>query len=291
MFGNKSGYSFSNRSQRTTVFKSQSFNQNFEQQAKKTIHESMDPKKALLREARDSTVFPNSLPVIFGMDITGSMDYIPKHMITDGLPTLISLLHEKGITDAAVLFMGLGDSRNDKAPFQIGQFESDDAPMDLWLTRTWIEGGGGGNHGESYAWAWYYAATRCVTDAWEKRREKGFIFTMGDDNCHDILSREFREVLGITQKDMTKEELYKMASEKWHVYHLNMEDRQVDGNDWKDFMGENLIQVKDHTEIPAIIARIITSHTKAKPKQSVWEASESDEQGYSTPDEPIKITL
>ncbi len=267
-YSGKSSYSFDNRSARTTQYKSQSFNQTFEQQKLGHIHESMDPKNALLREARDSEQFPNSVPVIAGLDITGSMDFIPEHMIKDGIPTLISSLHENGVTDAAVMFVGLGDSKYDDAPFQVGQFESSDEPMDLWLTRTWIEKGGGGNQGESYSWAWWFAANRCVTDAWEKRGQKGFIFTIGDDDCHGLTSREFQEVLGIHQEDTSAEELYKQASKQWNVYHFNL-PRQYHPNTMAVYMGENLIQVKNHTEIPALMAKIISSHVKPEAKGSI----------------------
>lgn len=289
-------YNFSDRSARTKVYQSQSFEQTFTQQAKRCVHEKMDPKTALVRESRDSKTHPNSLPIIVGLDVTGSMDYIPKQLITNGLPNLVSSLQEKGIHDAAILFMGIGDSRaNDRGPLQVGQFESGDAELDMDLTRTWVEGGGGGNSGESYAWAWWFAAKRCVTDAWEKRKQKGFIFTIGDDNCHDILQREFMEVLGITHETVTKEQLYKLASEKWNVYHINMEGRDVSGDDFKAFMGENLIQVKNHEDIPSVIARIISGHAKTAVTpvtDAHHEGNESDEQGYPglKPDE-IKITL
>lgn len=264
---NKSSYSFTDRSARTTQYKSQSLDQIFEQQSKGHIHESMDPKNALLREARDSDVFPESLPVIAGLDITGSMDFIPDHMIKEGIPTLISSLHEKGITDAAVMFMGLGDSKYDKGPFQVGQFESSDEPMDLWMTRTWIEKGGGGNKGETYSWAWWFANNRCVSDAWEKRKQKGFIFTVGDDDCHGITSREFREVLenekatDIPVEDISAEELYKQASKQWNVYHFNL-PRQNHPNTMGEYMKENLIQVNDYRTIPELMAKIISSHVK-----------------------------
>lgn len=266
-YSGKSGYSFEERNLRSIQYKAQPIEEKFTQQKAQEIHPLMDPRKALVREARDSEQFPESVPVIYGQDVTGSMEFIPDHMINEGLPHLISLLHEKGVTDAAVMFMGLGDSKaNDKAPFQVGQFESGDEAMDLWVTRTWIEKKGGGNKGESYGWAWFFAANRCVTDAWDKRKQKGFIFTVGDDNCHGITSREFQEILGINHEDVSAEDLYKMASEKWNVYHFNVlgdnfRRAGVTGNSF-DYMGENLIQIKEHKQIPNMMAQIIASHTK-----------------------------
>lgn len=283
---NKSSYSFHARSARTTMYKNQSIEEKFVQQKEQKIHESMDPKKALLREARDSDTFPNSLPVIFGLDMTGSMEEIPNHIINEGLPKLISLLHERGLTDAAVMFMGLGDSKcRDRAPLQVSQFESSDEPMDFWLTHVWIEKGGGGNRGESYSWAWWFAANRVVTDAWEKRKEKGFIFTVGDDNCHGIASGEFDTVLGINHESMSAEDLYKAASEKWNVYHINLKDRQVSGDSFRAYMGENLLEVRKADEIPALMAQIISSHAKTTFKSPV--AATPAESGAVAP----KVTL
>jgi len=253
-----SQYNFNDRSARTTTFMSKSFGETFKQ---REIHESMDPKKALIREARDSEANPLSIPIILGLDVTGSMGYIPHHLIKEGLPKLVSSLKERGIKSPAILFAAVGDSRCDKAPFQVGQFESGDSELDMWLTRTWPEGGGGGNGGESYGWAWWFAAKRCVTDAWEKRKQKGFIFTIGDDNCHSISSSEFSEVLGITNETMSVEEIYKQASEKWNVYHINMKGRGGSADFFRKFMGENLLEAVTETEIPELIAKTVRSHT------------------------------
>jgi hypothetical protein len=253
-------YNFSARSARTEVYKRQSINDTFEQNKIGKMHESMDPKKALLREARDSEVHPMSFPIILGLDVTGSMGYIPHHIIQDGLPNLVSLIHEKGLKDPAILFMGIGDSRGDKAPLQVGQFESGDSELDMWLTRTWLEGGGWGNNGESYAWAWWFAANRCKTDHYEKRGKRGFIFTIGDDNCHPINSSEFTEVLGIEHPSITAEELYQAARKEWHIYHFCLS--QNAGCDWwKKFCGEHAIAVSNYKDIPALIADIIIKHS------------------------------
>ncbi len=64
---------------------------------------------------------------------------------------------------------------------------------------------------------------------------------------------------------MTNEELYKMASQKWNCYHFNMEGRQNYPNDMHTYMGENLINVTDHTKIPEMMAKIISSHVKTEP--------------------------
>lgn len=122
-------------------------NEIFEQNKLRRIHESMEPKKALIRESRDSETHPNSVPIIIALDVTGSMGKIPHHLVKDGLPTLMSGIIQNGIPDPQVLFLAVGDVTCDHHPLQVGQFESGDEELDMWLTRTYLEGGGGGNDG------------------------------------------------------------------------------------------------------------------------------------------------
>lgn len=259
-------YNHSARNVRTMEFMEEDVDDSFVQQRIGRMDEKMDPVKALIREARDSDVHPQTLPIICAQDVTGSMDYIPKYMVGEGLPNLVSLLQGKGIKSPAIMFMGIGDSKGrgngewDRAPLQVGQFESGDEELDYWLTHTWLEKGGWGNGGESYGWAWWFAANRCVTDHWDKRHEKGFLFTNGDDKCLNIAADEFHRVLGITHEFASKEDLYKAASEKWNVYHLCLSRNASACGDWQKFMGENCIIVEDHKKIPEIIANVILSH-------------------------------
>lgn len=251
-------YNFQSRSSRTVEYKSKSFTDKFEQNKKGEMHESMDPKKALIRESRDSDIHPFTLPVIFGMDFTGSMQKIPEHLIEDGLPDMIKKIMERGIKSPAILFLGIGDSKWDKVPLQVGQFESGDKELDIWLERSYIEGNGGGNGGESYLWAWYYAAKHCVTDAWEKRGQKGIIITVGNEPCHsEITSAEFRDVMGLDLLTMTMQQIYDLAKEKWNIYHICINNRFDACPSWKEFLGENAISVTDYRDVPNVAADIV----------------------------------
>ena len=55
------------------------------------------------------------------------------------------------------MFGAIGDATCDRAPLQVGQFESDNR-MDDDLGRILLEGGGGGQKTESYELAMYFMA-------------------------------------------------------------------------------------------------------------------------------------
>jgi len=235
----------------------------FKQNVERKIHESMNPKGVLIRECRDSKEHPNATPIIFGLDVTGSMGHIPHQMIKDGLPTLMSALTQNGVPDAALMFVAVGDHECDRAPLQVAQFESGDAELDMWLTRTWLEGNGGGNAGESYLLAWYFAAYHTGTDAWDKRKEKGFVITIGDEPClRNLPAEAVREIMGDTtraQGTMTAFELLAAAQEKYHVFHIHLNHGRTCDPMWKQMLGSNLIEIDDHRATARTISDIVLS--------------------------------
>jgi hypothetical protein len=241
----------------------------FVQNKKREIHESMEPSKALLREARDSEVHPQSLPIIVGLDVTGSMGHIPHHLVKDGLPNMVETMVQKGVKSPAILFLGIGDHETDSAPLQVGQFESGDEELDLWLTRTWLEGRGGANSGESYLLAWYFASKHTAIDSLEKRGQKGFLFTIGDEPCLDTLpTRAIEEIMGTgSQVNYSAKDLLEAAKEKYHVFHLHIMEGS-NGNYslgyWEKLLGQHCIQVDDHTEVGKVIAETVASHMKGR---------------------------
>jgi len=261
-------YDFTSRKLRATTdgYYDAPINDVFKQNKERRIHESMEPSKALIRESRDSDIHPESLPIIIALDVTGSMGKIPSDFIKDGLPTLMSkLMSEGGINDPQILFLAVGDSVCDRYPLQVGQFESGDLELDTWLTRTYIESGGGGNFGESYLLAWYYAAKHTVTDSFEKRNKKGYLFTIGDEpSLTHLSSREVSEIMGINdQVSYSDVELYQMALEEYNVFHLHV----IEGNKgreslnyWENLMGENCLRVDDYRLLSVIIAETIINN-------------------------------
>ena len=83
----------------------------------------------------------------------------------------MSLRRGNAVTDPQFLCAAIGDSKSDKTPLQVTQFESD-IRIIRQLTDLYLEGGGGGNYGESYHLLWYFAAYRTAADCFEKRGKK-----------------------------------------------------------------------------------------------------------------------
>lgn len=238
----------------------------FTQNAKRMAHESMNPKGISFRESRDSEANPNSVPIILGLDVTGSMGHIPHELIKEGLPKLMGGIMQGGVPDPALLFLGIGDHECDGYPLQVGQFESGDDELDMWLTRTYIESGGGGNGGESYLLAWYFAAFHTRTDAFEKRNQKGLLFTIGDEPCLKVLpASAIREIMGTGQHTYTHTELLKEAQKRYEVYHISvLHSGQALAADkgWKELLGKNCLSITDHTEIPDLIKGVVCDKFK-----------------------------
>jgi hypothetical protein len=258
-------YSITGRAARAEAagYATKSRDEIFVQQKERRMHDSMDPKKALLRESRDSETHPLSVPIVIALDVTGSMRTIPHQLVKDGLPKLMQSIMQKGIKDPQILFVAVGDCECDSYPLQVGQFESGDEELDLWLTRTYLEGGGGGNAGESYNLAYAFAGMRTQHDAWDKRRQKGFLFTIGDEPClPHLTSVELRETMDEgTQKTFSTDELLTKAKELYHVYHLHVLEGSAGHQSlgyWKELLRENCIEVAHSEDIPGIISDIVT---------------------------------
>lgn len=188
--------------------------------AARKVHEKMDP-KGITRESRDSDAHPNSLPISVYFDVTGSMGGVPVKM-QKKLSLLLGLLLRKGyVMDPQILFGAVGDARSDRAPLQVGQFESG-IEMDDDLGRIWLEGGGGGSKEESYEHAIYFTARHTVSDAWEKRGKKGFLFLIGDEKPYPTVSQaQIQKIMGDNiQGDIPIADIVRECRERYHVFFI-----------------------------------------------------------------------
>jgi hypothetical protein len=234
--------------------------QNFTQNKLRKAHNLMKSQGIILRESRDNEQNPLTIPIIFVMDLTGSMGSIPQHLIQDGLPKLVGGIIQKMTNmSPAILFLGVGDHECDDEPLQVGQFESGDKQLDMWLERTYLEGGGGGNDGESYGLAHYFAAFHTATDHWDKRGKKGILITVGDEpNLRDYPASALKGIMGSGQHGYTDLQLLEAAQEKWEVYHINpKQDFRGADRYWKQFLGDHYLQNNDYKEIPKMVTNLV----------------------------------
>lgn len=240
-----------------------------------SLSNAMNPNGIMLRESRDSEEHPNTVSIILALDVTGSMGSIPHFLVKEGLPNIMGNIIQRGIKDPQLLFLAVGDHECDRSPLQVGQFESSDALLDKWLTDVYLEGGGGGNAGESYLLAWYFAGFHTVLDSFEKRQQKGFLFTIGDEpTLSEVPATALEKIMGKGQyKNYPASALLDKARERYHVYHLHVKETSAGSqpstqDGWKQLMGDHLIMVDRHAEIARIIPEIVSKVALAPAQQT-----------------------
>ncbi|WP_046243622.1 hypothetical protein [Hymenobacter terrenus] len=222
------------------------------------------PKGVKFRESRDSDIHPESLAIAVFLDETGSMGRIPEILVREKLGPLMNTLIDHGVAHPQLLFGGIGDHHSDSYPLQVGQFESGTAELDQWLTGIYLEGNGGGQSRESYTLAWLFAARHTSCDCFEKRGQKGFLFTIGDEAAWDVLqANALKAIMGYPEaEDLTDQQLLEEAQRSYHVFHIHVnegsyrDDPSVLGY-WKKVLGERLIILDDYNAIAETIATAV----------------------------------
>lgn len=188
-------------------------------------HTNLDPKRINaaglnIRESRDFPGKANSVPIVVGLDVTGSMASTPR-VVQDKLATLFGLIVRKGYVDGdpQVSIAAYGDAYTDSVPLQIGNFEADNRIEEESLNNLYLEGNGGGNSGETQTLLWYYLNNHVETDAWTKRGKKGYLFVIADEVALDLKPGHVKDFIGDTEPvgDLTTEYLAKKVQEKWEV--------------------------------------------------------------------------
>lgn len=235
-----------------------------------------DSARVKLRESCDSPDSPKATPVILGFDVTASMGYLARELAVNALNRAVTTLcREQPITNPHILCAAIGDSRCDAAPLQVTQFEAD-IRMVRQLTELYLEGGGGGNGGESYNLLWYFAAKHTKTDAWEKRGEKGILITIGNDFCHpDLTPAEIRRVFGdAVPYTLPNRELLMMAAEKWRIFHIHMagqSDSREILSSWQRLLpgGATELPVRDVEYLADLITGIISTASGMESREAL----------------------
>lgn len=229
----------------------------------KKLNKLLDPKN-VIRESCNSNDHPHVLPIILGADTTGSMG----HAAVMTLAKLNETMEEvyKVTNDVAFCLMGIGDFECDGVPFQVTQFESDIRILEQ-SSLIYLPMGGGGNGYESYTSAWWFGINRCRLDCWNEGR-KGIILTCGDEPLNPTLPIDElqRHLGGEINNIVNTEELYKLASEKYDIYHVAITDESSYNfyknkieQTWRPLLGDNLI-IAESKQLPQIISGIVNNY-------------------------------
>jgi hypothetical protein len=225
-------------------------------------HNELDP-KGISRESRDSAEHPESTPVVVPFDVTGSMRTVPRVLQTK-LTALLGLLLLKGyVPHPQIMFGAIGDATTDRAPLQVSQFESDNR-MDEHLGKIYLEGNGGGQMTESYELFLYWLARHVTTDAWDKRRKRGYLFLIGDETAYPkVKAAEVRRIIGDElSEDISLEAIVREVQQRWDVYFI-IPAAAAHGGDaqvlefWRGLFGQNVIQLDDLDAVAETIALTI----------------------------------
>ncbi len=224
-------------------------------------HPLMNPHGVRVRESRDSPTHPNSLAIAFALDVTGSMGKIPDLLARRELPTFMKTLMDRGVEDPQLLFMAVGDAYSDRAPLQVGQFESAAKEMDQWLTWSFLEGGGGSFGRESYELGLYFLARHTAMDCWEKREKRGYMFMTGDEHPYpEVSAQQIKELIGDElEGDIPVSEVVKELQRTFEPFFLipDLGRRARCEAVWRDLLGDHVICMEDPADTCHVAAGIV----------------------------------
>ncbi|MGW4498711.1 hypothetical protein ACWENR_08840, partial [Micromonospora sp. NPDC004336] len=139
-----------------------------------------------------------------------------------------------------------------------------DNRMDDDLGRIVLEGGGGGQMTESYELAMYFMARHTVTDSWEKRGRRGYLFIIGDELAYPRVKA--REVAGLIGDDLREDvplrQVVDEVTRRWDTYYLLPAGSHYSGNAkvldfWRDLLGQNAVVLDDLDAVCETIALTI----------------------------------
>lgn len=234
----------------------------------KSVQTELKSEAIKVRESRDSAESPNSTPIILALDVTGSMGEYAEKIAKDELPKLMNeILEQSPVADPHLMFMAIDDVHAySHTPLQVSQFEADIRILEQ-LRKIVLVGGGGGNRSESYDLAWYCAGMKTSIDSFEKRGEKGFLFTFGDEEApyETMKASELAAVFGPGQyENMQPGEILDAAKKMYNVFHIVIEQGSYARtrlnsvkSTWTDMLGNNVLFLKDFRNLSELVTSTI----------------------------------
>lgn len=222
---------------------------------------AMNPRGVRYRESRDSDDHPESLAIVFALDVSASMEEIPTQLATRTLPTFMEHALEV-VEHPQILIMAFGNAYADASPMQVGQFESEAALIDRWLGAVHLESGGGG-WGESYELVMYFCAHHTSMDCWERREKKGYLFITGDEVPHwELDPKHAAGLIGDhLEAPINVRDLARQVQERFWTFFLIPDAARAEveecGVVWRALLGERTLVLEDTADTALICALCI----------------------------------
>jgi hypothetical protein len=183
----------------------------------KVLHKSLDPK----RYVTDKMTCDLKNPIVFALDVTGSMGDWTK-VVYDKMPMFYGQLMVQGyLTFPAISFCAVGDAVADDAPLQVAEF-GQGRQIDQSISKMYLEGGGGGGFTESYELAAHFYSTYFDN----RYAELPFFFITGDEKYYEtVKSAQLKEVFGAgapgVNLDLNGKAEWEKLKKKFNVFHIH----------------------------------------------------------------------
>lgn len=229
-------------------------------------------------ESRDSVEHPESTPIIVTFDITGS-NIRNAQVVQQKLPELMAKLATVVGNPQLAIWANDDIKVQGRGAIQVSEFESDNR-IDESIRNIWLTGNGGGNGGESYDLLLYAAARKVVTDSFEKRNKKGYMFLYADEHFFPEVRRsEVQTVFGDgLERDIPIKEMVEEVQQKWNVFLMSVSRAgSREYNQYVDLFGqENVFAVEGPNALVDMIVGIVQEYEetyKAVGDAAVLEAA------------------
>ncbi len=189
-------------------------------------------------------------PLVFAVDVTGSMGEWPG-IIFNKLPTLY---HESKLwlPEIEISFAAIGDAYCDRRPVQICDFDKD-RNLETHINAIFPEGGGGGQHRESYELFAYYYVNHCEMP----KAQKALFVYCGDEGFYETIRKtHLQQFFGDDRADdLDAYPVFAELGKKFDVYNLRVEysdkDKEVEiRKQWQKAIGpERVLRLEDPRRI------------------------------------------
>ncbi len=234
------------------------------------------------------------LPVVIGVDVTGSMSKWPR-IIFEKLCILYNearfFLPEALRDSFEISFVAIGDAFADSYPLQVTDFAKG-VELDTNIAALYPEGGGGGGYTESYELAAYYYASRCKMLEAVSHPRPMFIF-IGDEAFYGRVNRNHIDTLmgDPPATDLFTDEVFEELKKLFDVYILRIQYGNSDAEpkihkQWEKVLGKSRVILMHEPQrvvdtILGLIAANVENFDKFKARIEVRQTPEQVDQVYS----------